>query len=139
MLLIEFIFCALVVVFLFILGQFFVPEFRDFFKGSLVFLLPFAAFCLLGAVLIFLTFKKKVGGKLRRFLILTGASAVGFFASVVLHNFFYALGVLTNNIFVLHYLFEFLHGAFFIIGLLVCPVGFLVGGMGSIFCFLKKK
>lgn len=82
---------------------------------------------------------KKVGGKLRRFLILTGVSAVGFLASVLLHNFFYALGVLTNNIFVLHFLFEFLHGAFFIIGLFICPVGFLVGGVGSIFCFLKKR
>lgn len=31
------IFCALIAVFLFILGQFFVPVVRDFFKGSFLF------------------------------------------------------------------------------------------------------
>ena len=132
------IFWLLVITFLFILGQFFVPAVRDSSRGSLLFLAPFAVFFLLGVSLIVTTVKKKVKGKLKKFLILTGASAAGFFVSVLLHNFLYALGVLAKDIKVLHYLFEFLHAAFFIIAIFICPIGFLIGIAGSIILLIFK-
>lgn len=131
-------FYALIGVFLVILSMFFVPPVRELIKGPLLFLLPFIIFSLLGAALIFLTKKGKVKGKLRKFLILTGVSAAGFFVSIFLHNFLYALAIVASNIVILKYLFEFLHVTFFIIATLVCPLGFLIGAVGSIVLLFKK-
>jgi len=129
---------SLFVVFLFIICQFFIPEIRDLFSGSKLFLTPFIVFCVLGAILIYLTVKERIKGPLKVFLLLTGISAAGFFASVFLHNAFYALGVLTSHIIVLSYLMQILHVAFFLIAIFVCPLGFLAGLIGSIVLFIKK-
>ena len=132
-------FWALIVSFLFILGQFFIPAVTELFNGSLFFLLPFAIFSLLGGLLIFLTIKEKIEGVLQKFLILAGASAAGFFVCVLLHNFLYALNVITSDIIILRYLTEILHVTFFLIAVFVCPLGFLIGALGSIIILVKKK
>ncbi len=132
------IFWALVGNFVLIMGQFFIPGVGELFMGSLLFLLPFAIFSLLGGALIFLTLKKKVKGKQKKFLILTGASAAGFFVSVLLHNFLYALAIITSQIALLSQLMEILHVIFFIIGIIVCPIGFLVGVVASLPFFIRK-
>jgi len=92
------VFWLLLAVFLVTVSQFCIPVIRELLRGSSLFLLPFAVFSLLGAALIFLTLKERVRGMLKKFLILTGASAAGFSAGVALHNFFYALGVITEHI-----------------------------------------
>jgi len=137
--LIPIIFWALIGVFLFIIGQFFIPPVMELFSGSELFLAPFIVFSLLGLALTFLTVKEKIGGKLKKFLILTGASSAGFFVSVFLHNAFYALGIMASQIIVLRYLMEALNVAFFMIAIFVCPLGFLVGVVGSIVMFIKKR
>ena len=86
----------------------------------------------------FLTLKGKVEGVLKKFLVLTGASSAGFFLSVFLHNAFYALAVVTNNIVVLKYLMVAFNITFFIIAIFVCPLGFLIGAVGSIILFIKS-
>ena len=133
------IFWALIGVFLFILSQFFIPAVSDLFRGSKLFLIPLAVFSLLGLALLVLTLKEKTTGKLKKFLVLTGASSTGFFVFVFLHNAFYALGIVTSHITVLNYLMEALHVAFFFIAIFICPLGFLVGTAGSIVMFIKKK
>jgi len=70
---------------------------------------------------------------------LTGVSSSGFLASVVLHNFFYALGVLTINFVVLHYFFEFLHAAFFLVGIVVCPIVFIIGAVTGTRQFIRTQ
>ena len=132
-------FWALVGTFLFITSQFFVSVISELIKGSIVFLLPFFIFFLLGILLIYLTLKQKVGGVLKRFLILTGSSATGFFVFVFLHNFFYGLGIIVNQIPVLSLMMEVLHAAFFIIAIFVCPLGFVIGVIGTTVVFIKKK
>jgi len=132
-------FWALVGVFLVIISQFFVPAVGDLLMGSELFLIPMALFCLLGIVLLVLVVREKVGGKLKKFLLLTGVSATGFFIFVVLHNVFYALGVVTENIFVLNYLMQGLHVIFFLMATPVCLIGFLVGLVGSIVLLIKKR
>ena len=84
-------------------------------------------FFILGGILIFTAWKLK--GKLRLFLILTGASALCVLISVLLHNFVYGLFI---------YLFGegFWQGGdeafFFIIALFVCPIVFLIGVIGTL-------
>jgi hypothetical protein len=132
-------FWVLIGSFLFILGQFFIPAVRELFRGSLFFLLPFVIFSLLGGLLIFLTIKERIEGVLKKFLILTGASAAGFFVSVLLHNFLYALNVITSDIIILRYLTEVLHVTFFLMAVFVCPLGFLIGARGSIIILVRRK
>ena len=124
-------FIALIIVFLFIVAQIFIPAVTDLFRGTLLFLGPAIILFLLSCLLIFLTFKLKLKGKLKKFLLLTGASAAGFFVFSVLHNVFYALGILSSNIPVLVNLMEILHVLSFIIAILVCPICFLIGLIGS--------
>lgn len=133
------IFWALVGTFVLILGQFFVPGVGELLRGSLLFLLPFAIFSLLGAILIFLTLKEKVKGKLKNFLILTGASAAGFFVFSLLHNLIYGL-------FILFFGTDFWERIglgdepfFFLLAIIVCPIGFLIGAVGSMIFFIKRR
>jgi len=137
------VFWALVGVFVVIAGVFlvaaFIPAFRELFQGFrfLLFIITSGSiFFLLGVALIFLTVKEKAGGILKKFLLLTGASAVGFFVSTLLHNAVYGL-------FIHFFGAEFWNGGdepfFFIMATIVCPTGFLVGAIGSITLIIKKS
>jgi len=124
-----------------LLVSYFLAWFPDEIKRALF---PFVAilaaiFFVLGGVLIFLTLKLKTEKKLKMFLILTGASAVGFLLGVVLHNFFYGLGMVTGHIITLKYITGALHVTFFIIAIFVCPIVFLIGAVGSMLMLIKKR
>ena len=92
--------------------------------------LPGLVLCYVAAISIILAFVH-TWRKVWKFLILLGASVIGFPLFVILHNLFYALGIMTADMIVLHYLFEFLHAASFLIAIFVCPAGFLIGAAGS--------
>jgi hypothetical protein len=70
--------------------------------------------------------------RVKCFLILLGASLIGFPLAVVLHNAFYALAEITSDIVVLPHVLGFLEVAFFLLAVLVCPPGILIGALGSI-------
>jgi len=133
------IFWILIGVFLFVVGQLCIPAIRDLLKGSELFLIPMGIFCLLGLTLLVSALKEKVEGKIRKFLILTGASATGLFVFVLLHNLTYGLFI---------YLFgqDFWlriglsdEPVFFLLAIVVCPIGFLVGTIGTIVLFIKGR
>lgn len=109
--------------------------------------IAWAVFFVLGLALIVLIVKRKAEGPqglLKKFLLLTGASAVGFLVFVLLHNAVYGL-----------FIYFFGQGFwdrigpggdepfFFILATMVCPLGFLVGAVGTIVLFivlfLKKR
>jgi hypothetical protein len=111
-----------------------------------VYLLPLAfiswvAFFILGLALIVSIKKKKAEGLqgwLKKFLLLTGASAVGFPVFAILHNLVYGL-------FIYFFGQDFWERVglgdepfFFLLAIIVCPLGFLVGVIGTIVLFLKK-
>ena len=82
-----------------------------------------------GGALVFFTIKRKVEGKLRKFQLLAGASALGIPVFAVLHNVAYMLGIMWFG--------ESAFGngdepVFFIIATMVCPLGLLVGGIGTL-------
>jgi len=131
---------VLVGVFVVIASVFSIPAFRELLVGFIFLIISGAAFFSLGVALIVLTVKEKVGGMSKKFLILTGASAVGLPVFILLHNAIYGL-------------FIYWFGAdfwdrlgpggdepfFFIMAILVCPIGFLVGVVGSIVLAIKNK
>ena len=86
---IKIVFFFLLAVFIFILFGIFVPDFKmALFKiwGSAFLLFEWIVFFLLATFLIFLTFKNKVKGRIKKFLLLTGFSVLGFMAFIWLHN-----------------------------------------------------
>ena len=129
------IFWVLVGTFVVIASVFSIPAVRDLLMGLLFITISGAVFFLLGVALIFLTVKEKVRGTLKKFLILTGASAAGFLVFALLHNAIYGL-------FIYWFGADFWNGGdepvFFIMATLVCPIGFLVGVVGSIVLAIKR-
>ena len=80
----------------------------------------------LGVTLVIMTIKARVGRMLKKFLLLTGASIVGLPVFGILHN---AVSGLFNTE----------EPVFFIIAIIVCPIGFLVGAIGSIVLAIKRN
>ncbi|HUT31389.1 MAG TPA: hypothetical protein VMX13_16465 [Sedimentisphaerales bacterium] len=71
-----------------------------------------------------------------KFLVLLAVSAAAFGGFVILHNVFYALWRMSEQIAVLHQVLEVLHVGCFLVAIFVCPPAFLVGaGGGAIACF----
>lgn len=130
-------FLALVFVFLLVVGPIFLPFFRVMMGLPFILVTGFSL-VILGSALIFLALRQKVEKKLKKFLILTGASAIGFFIGSVLHNLLYAAAELTKNLPLLSGFFEILHAAFFLIAVFLCPIGFLVGAIGSAVFLLNR-
>ncbi len=131
--LVRSIFWALVGIFVVIVGVFAVPAARELLMGFLFIIISGVVFGLLGGALIFLTLKEKVGGKFKKFLLLTGASAVGILVSIFLHNAIYGLifvRMLDRP--------DLDEPFFFIMAIVVCPLGFLVGVVGSIVLAVKQ-
>jgi hypothetical protein len=122
-------FWALVAVFVLIVCLFAIPASGELLTGSLWFLAPFGLFCLLGVALIMLSLRGRLSGGLKKFFILTGASAAGVLVSVLLHNLVYWLFAHFAGA-------DFWNGGdeffFFTMALIVCPLGFLVGVVGTV-------
>jgi hypothetical protein len=128
-------FWALVAVFVLVICLFTIPAFEDWLSGSILFLSPFALFFLLGIALLVFSLRGSARGGLKKFFLLTGASAAGILVSIVLHNLVYGL-------------FEHFAGAdfwnggdeffFFTLAVIVCPLGFLVGIVGTIVIGVKR-
>lgn len=133
------IFWAQLGVFVVVVCFLFIPAFNELLAGSELFLTPLAVFFLLGVALVVFTLREKVGGTLKKFFLLSGASSAGFFLFVLLHNAFYALAVASSHIPVLGSLMEFLHAAFFFMAVPVCPLAFLAGAIGVIVLKVKSS
>ena len=132
------IFWILVINFIFILAQIFVEPITEIFRGP-IFLLPFATLFLLGVVLLIMVYKSETEKKLKKTLLLVGVSACGVLISTILHNVFYALAEVTKNIIILTNLMEIFHVIFFLGGVIIFPIGFLVGMIGSVILLIKQR
>jgi len=130
----------LMVVFLYVVaGLYFINQpFGDKLR-SLFFWLPYLIFFALSIVLVVFTFKKQVKGKLKTFLLLTGISPLVMIVSIILHNLIFGLFI----IFFGENFWERIgigdEPLFFLLAVVVCPIAFLVGLVGSIVLLIKKK
>lgn len=120
------IFWALVAVFIVMLCSMLVPRVRKLLKIYGIFG-AIGLLAILGVILLVLTVRKEVGGTSGAFLLLTGASALGMSVFAILHNLVTAMFI---KIFKVNPNFD--EPVFFILAVLVCPLGFLVGAIGTI-------
>ena len=132
------IFCVLIGIFVALISAMFIPIFREFIGFSFMVTLVFGFF-VLGIALIFLTLKRNVKGVLKRFLILTGASAAGILVSILLHNFFYGLFIILFGTDFWDRIGLGDEILFFFMGILICPITFLIGVVGSIIMYFKER
>ena len=128
-------FWALIAVFVFVVCLFLIEPLNDLLGGSGLFLAPFAVCFLLAVALLVFTLREKVAGLLKSFFLLTAASAAGVFVFILLHNAVYGLFI--------HFFGEgFWNGGdepvFFILAVIVCPLGFLTGAVGSIVLRIRE-
>jgi uncharacterized membrane protein len=100
--------------------------------GSVPSFIVIGAFFLLGGALVFLTLKEKITGRFKKFLLLAGGSAVGFLVFVVLHN-------LASALLSLLFKTEIEEPVFFILAVIVCPLVFVVGSVGSMILLGRQK
>jgi hypothetical protein len=75
----------------------------------------------------------------RRFVLLAVASVVGLPVFAVLHNVFYALSKSTADIALLSQALKVLDAVSFLVALIVCPAGILVGVVGAVLAYVKDK
>lgn len=124
----ELVLYSLIGLFVLILAFFLLPL-ADIFKQKYFIALAVLGliFLVLGIILIVLSLKEE--GTLRVFLMMTGIAAIAPLVFTILHNLFYGLAITFEN---LKMLFETLHVASFIISLIVAPLLFVVGVIGSI-------
>jgi hypothetical protein len=99
-------------------------------------MLLLVVFSLLGVALLVFTVREKAEGKLKKFLLLTGASAAGVAAFGVLHNLVYGLAI---HFFGADFWNNGDEPFFFLLAIIVCPIGFLVGAIGSLVLHFKQK
>ena len=92
-----------------------------------------------GVGLIITTYKEKISGKRQFYLLLSGFSSAGFLIGVVLHNLLYALGTITENFVILNKIINFFEVAFFLVATIICPVGFIVGVVGTLIVLKKSQ
>ena len=119
-------FWALVAIFIIILGVVLALNLdlplRDY--GKYIFPAVLSVFLLLSIALLVVAIREKVRKILKVFLILTAASALGIAVGIMLENF------LTGT---------YGEGIFLVIGVIIAPIGFLVGLIGSIVLFVKRN
>ncbi len=108
-------------------------------QGPVFFIGAGIIFFLLGVFLILLTLKKEENRDLKRYLLLTGGSAVGFFVGIIMHNLFYGLSIFVGDFKPLWYLTEILHGLFFVIAVIIMPLLFLAGVFGVILIKFRRQ
>ena len=87
----------------------------------------------LGAAIVVYSLRR-LSGRLRLYVTIIGASILGFFVSVLLHNAIYALVFVT-----LMDRPDLDEPVFFIIAVLVCPVALAVGVIGSVVTWRKQR
>ena len=130
--LIRAVFWGLVGAFIVIISLFIIPAARELLMGDVFLMASGAVLLLLGAALIYLALKEQMPGMLKKLLVLTGVCAAGIPISVFLHNAIYGIFIYFFDAGFWERIGIEDEPFFFILAIVVCPLGFLVGTIGSI-------
>ena len=133
----RFLFKVLVILSILVMLNMLVPDI-GLMTGPYVFILWILHF-VTGVGLIVTTYKEKITGKRKFYLLLSGFSSAGFLLGVVLHNLLYALGTITENLVIVNKIINFFEIAFFLAATIISPVGFIVGMVGTLIILKKSQ
>ncbi len=133
----QFLFKALVILSILVMLNMLIPDI-GLMTGPYVFILWILHFAA-GVGLIITTYKEKISGKRKLFLLLSGFSSAGFLLGVVLHNLLYALGTITENSVIVNKIINFFEVAFFLAATIISPVGLIVGVVGTLIILKKSQ
>jgi len=133
----QFLFKVLVILSILVVLNMFLPDI-GLMTGPYVFILWILHF-VTGVGLIVTTYREKITGKRKFYLLLSGFSSAGFLLGVVLHNLLYALGMITENLVIVNKIINFFEVAFFLAATIICPVGFIVGVVGTLINLKKSQ
>lgn len=129
-----------IILFLLLFVYFFAPAGADLSEAMFPLAAALALFySLLGIVLVYLTIKREVSGRLKIFLLMAGIGAASFLPLVLLHNIFYALGFMAERSSLLLFLTEGLHISTFLLAVFAAPLSFLLGAGASKLIFFKNE
>ena len=130
-------FWVLVAAYGILLAAILLPPVRTFLRPVF---LPLMGLCaLLGLALLILSIRARPLTLLLKHTLLCGASSTGLVLFSVLHNAFYALAELTADSPLLSQSMDVLEVATFILGVLVCPVAFVVGAVGVVVLLIRAR
>lgn len=133
----QFLFKVLVILSILVVLNMLAPDI-GLMPGPYVFILWILHFAT-GVGLIVTTYREKITGKRKFYLLSSGFSSAGFLLGVVLHNLLYALGTITENLVIVNKIINFFAVAFFLAATIVCPVGFIVGMVGTLIILKKSR
>jgi len=122
-------------IFIFIIAYFLIQFSIEVTRGFFILLIIAGATFILFGILL-LDFSRSEKGKLKIFLIITGVSAISPLVFTILHNVFYGLAITFEN---LSFIFNSLHIASFLISLVIAPITYLIGFIGSIIILKKER
>ena len=111
--------------------------FLEFLMGK-IFVPTIALLLILAIILVITTKKQKLKKQLKKHLLLTGYSIIAMMASIFLHNIFYALAILSENMIFIKTIMEGLHVIFFIISIPIAPIVFIYSAIRTILLLVKK-
>lgn len=94
-------------------------------------------YLILGLVLLVLVRRSKITGGLRTFLQMTGLAATVFLPFAILHNLFYGVAEYVD-VFIIEFFARMIESSCFLIAVLVSPILFLVGAIGSVVLYMGK-
>ena len=100
--------------------------------------LPMIFICGTGIILAGLAFVHH-WNEIRKFQIFIIASFLGLAFFILMHNVFYGLAEYSKEIVLLPDILNFLSVIFFILAVLICPAGIVIGIIGLIYLYAKRK
>ena len=131
-------FWALVGVFIIVIIVYVIPIARELILGGAFLLGAGISFLIFGSALIYFTLKSDVKRLLKKFLLVTGASAVGIPVGVILHNVIYGLFIYFFGDNFWERIGTSDEPVFFVLATIVCPLAFLVGTISSIILMIRR-
>ena len=133
-------FWVLVALFIIVVTSIVADNLNAYISFWISFFVPAGLAVLIGIAIIILAARSGYDRLARSFLILTGSSMAGILAGALLHNLIYGLVMrFGEGSGIIESVGGFIEAAFFIIGTLVSPIGFLVGAVGTIVLIAKKR
>lgn len=108
--------------------------------GKYFIFVSWVIFILLGLIYTISIYKSKIKNKIVKYMLLSGWASILIIVGILLHNLFYGLAVWqVDNHPALSQFFETMEITFFFFSIIICPIVYIIGVIGSIIIYIKNK